>query len=169
MLDVMHILQAFLAPSLFVSAAALLLMSLNARLMGIVSRLRQLHREGHQATLAGRKEEAQAFADQIKYVEGRAEMVRRAFLSTLLCLGGTIVTCFLLAAGLYWRAAQMLGLVCFVASMLALLVGIRYYISEVLVALSAVREEARLFRLVLAAHTDRSEERRRQSDHHTGM
>jgi len=38
-----RLLQAFLSPAIFVSAAALLLLSLNARLMGIVARLRQFH------------------------------------------------------------------------------------------------------------------------------
>lgn len=169
MLDVIPILQAFLAPSIFISAAALLLLSLNTRLMGIVARLRQLHREGHQATLAGRAEEATAFAEQIASVERRAGQIRRAFLSTLVCLAGTIMTCFLLGIGLYWPPARLVALASFVAAMIALLVGVFAYLSEVLVSLSAVREEARFFQLVDPPHAVPRQAERRSTDFPSGM
>ena len=42
MTDVARLFQAFLAPAIFVSATALLILSVNVRLMGMVSRLRQV-------------------------------------------------------------------------------------------------------------------------------
>jgi hypothetical protein len=39
--DIARLFQAFLAPAIFVSASSLLLLSINVRLMGMVSRLRQ--------------------------------------------------------------------------------------------------------------------------------
>jgi hypothetical protein len=41
MTDLSRLFQAFLAPAIFVSATSLLILSINVRLMGIVSRLRQ--------------------------------------------------------------------------------------------------------------------------------
>jgi hypothetical protein len=151
-----RLLQAFLSPAIFVSASALLLLSLNARLMGIVARLRQFHREQQQAVREGRDQEAAALAQQIASVEERAERIRRAFLFTLLSLGGTILTCLLLGLGLYWPAAQLVAIALFVSGVLAMLIAVLFYVSEIAVALSSVREEARLL-----AHIRMPPQRRR--------
>ena len=50
--------QAFVAPAIFVSATALLILSINVRLMGIVSRLRQYVHAKHLAAKEGRTQEA---------------------------------------------------------------------------------------------------------------
>jgi hypothetical protein len=42
MTDIARLFQAFLAPAIFVSATALLILSINVRLMGIVSRRHDL-------------------------------------------------------------------------------------------------------------------------------
>ena len=141
--DVPRLFQAFVAPAIFVSATRLLLLSINVRLMGMVSRLRQYLHEKHTAAKNGRLSEAEAYASQITSIEKRAEMIRRAFLLTLFCLAGTIAACLLLGLGLYWSRAQVVAAVVFVASILCLLGGIIYYIAEVTVALSSVRDEAR--------------------------
>jgi len=70
-------------------------------------------------------------------------LVRRAFLLSLVSLAGTLISCLLLGLGLYWEAAAVAAAVVFVASMLVLLVGAFYYVREVMVALSSVRDEAR--------------------------
>jgi hypothetical protein len=49
MTDVTRLFQAFLAPAIFVSATALLIRSINVRLMGIVSRFRQYVHAKHDA------------------------------------------------------------------------------------------------------------------------
>ena len=134
--------QAFVAPAIFVSAEGLLLLSLNVRLMGIVSRLRSYLHEKHNAAKEGRLAASEAYALQIASIERRAEMIRRAFVLTLYGLIGTIVTCLLLGGGLYWRWAQLAAASIFVLSILVLLCGMVYYAREVRVALSSVREEA---------------------------
>ena len=96
--DVHQLFQAFVAPAIFVSAEGLLLLSLNVRLMGIVSRLRSYLREKHHAAKQGRLAEAEAYASQIASIEKRAEMIRRAFVLTLYGLVGTIAACLLLGA-----------------------------------------------------------------------
>ena len=140
--DVHQLFQAFVAPAIFVSAEALLLLSLNVRLMGIVTRLRLYLHEKHKAAKEGRQNESDAYASQIASIEKRAEMIRRAFVLTLYSLIGTIVTCLLLGAGLYWRWSEAAAAVVFVISVLSLLSGMVYYAGEVRVALSSVREEA---------------------------
>ena len=49
MTDIARLFQAFLASAIFVSATALLILSINVRLMGIVSRLRQYVHAKHDA------------------------------------------------------------------------------------------------------------------------
>lgn len=97
--DIARLFQAFLAPAIFVSATALLALSINVRLMGIVSRLRQYVHAKHNAAKNDRAQEAEAYNEQISAIEGRAEMIRRAFLLVLTSLGGAIVSCLLLGLG----------------------------------------------------------------------
>ena len=103
MADISRLFQAFVAPAIFVSAEGLLLLSLNVRLMGMVSRLRAYLHNKHLAAKEGRIEESEAYASQIASIEHRAEMIRRAFLFTVYSLLGTIATCLLLGLGLYWQ------------------------------------------------------------------
>ncbi len=58
MTDIARLFQAFLAPAIFVSATALLILSINVRLMGIVSRLRQYVHAKHDAAKNDRVQEA---------------------------------------------------------------------------------------------------------------
>ncbi|MBZ5630040.1 MAG: DUF2721 domain-containing protein [Acidobacteriia bacterium] len=145
MLDISRLFQAFVAPAIFVSAAALLVLSLNVRLMGMVTRLRQFQHERHVATVAERMQEAEALGEQIISIEKRAEMIRRAILLTLLSLTGTILSCLLLGLGLSWNILALLAVAVFVASILCMLGGTVYYLAEILVALSSVREEAKYY------------------------
>jgi hypothetical protein len=141
--DISRLFQAFLAPALFVSATALLILSINVRLMGIVSRLRQYVHAKHDATKNGRLAEADAYTEQIRSIEQRAELIRRCFLLALVSLAGTIASCLLLGFGLYWPQAAVLSVIVFVVAMISLFVAACYYLREVNVALSSVRDEAR--------------------------
>lgn len=140
--EVPRLFQAFVSPAIFVSAAGLLLLSLNTRLMGMVSRLRQYRREKHAALKGGRPEQADAYSSQISSIEKRAEMIRRAFMLTLISLTGTIASCLLLGMGLYFADAELFAALTFTVSILALLLGSVYYLREVAVALTSVRDEA---------------------------
>jgi hypothetical protein len=141
--DISRLFQAFVAPAIFVSATALLVLSVNVRLMGIVSRLRQYIHARHDASRDGRLHEAEAFDSQISSIERRAELVRRCFLFSLISLVGSILSCLLLGFGLYWPNAAVAAVIVFVAAMVCLLVGGFYYIREITMALSSVHTEAR--------------------------
>jgi hypothetical protein len=143
MTDIFRLFQAFLAPALFVSATSLLILSINVRLMGIVSRLRQFVHAKHDAARSDRIREAEAYTAQISSIEKRAEIIRRSFLMTLISLAATIASCLLLGLGLYLPGASLAAAVVFVVAMVCLLAGTMYYIREVMVALSSVRDEAR--------------------------
>ena len=146
--SILELFQAFVAPAIFISAAALLTLSLNVRLMGMVTRLRDYQKQHYLASAAGRRAEAEALADQIASIERRAERIRRAFLFTLLCLVGTILACLLLGLGQYWPQAAVLAAFAQVTAMLSLLVSTLYYLAEMVAALSSVREEAKMFRFM---------------------
>ncbi|HTR26488.1 MAG TPA: DUF2721 domain-containing protein [Terriglobales bacterium] len=141
--DIARLFQAFLAPAIFVSAASLLILSINVRLMGIVSRLRQFVHDKHDAARNNRLQEAEAYTAQINSIEKRAQMIQRCFLFALISLAGTIASCLLLGFGLYTKTAALAAVIVFVLAMVCLLIGVLYYIAELRVALSSVRDEAR--------------------------
>ena len=143
MSDIIRLFQAFLAPALFVSATALLVLSINVRLMGIVSRLRQYVHAKHDAARNDRLQEAEAYTEQINSIENRAEMIRRCFVLVLISLAGSIAVCLLLGFGVYWRGAAFAAAAVFVVALISLFAGTIYYIREVMVALSSVHQEAR--------------------------
>ena len=143
MSDIIRLFQAFLAPALFVSTTALLVLSINVRLMGIVSRLRQYVHAKHDATRNDRLQEAEAYTEQINSIENRAEMIRRCFVLVLISLAGSIAACLLLGFGVYWRGAAFAAAAVFVVALISLFAGTIYYIREVMVALSSVHQEAR--------------------------
>jgi len=140
--DIARLLQACLAPVILVSATALLVLSINVRMMGIVSRLRQYVHAKHDAVKNDRLQEAEAYTAQISAIEQRATMIRRCFLLVLTSLAGTITSCLLLGFGLYWQEAAVSAAVLFVLALICLLAGTFYYIREVTVALSSVYDEA---------------------------
>jgi membrane glycosyltransferase len=141
--DIARLFQAFLAPAIFVSATALLVLSINVRLMGIVGRLRQYVHAKHDATKNGRAHEAEAYTEQINAIENRAEMIRRCFLLVLIALAGAISSCLLLGLGLYWQGAAVLAVIVFVLALLCFLACTIYYIREIMVSLTSVHQEAR--------------------------
>lgn len=146
--DILRLFQAFLAPAIFVSATALLILSINVRLMGIVSRLRQFVHARHDAAKSGSVQEAEAYTAQIESVERRADTIRRCFLLALAALAGTITSCLLLGLGLYIKAAALIAVLVFVLALTCLLAASIYYGCEVRVALSSVQEEARDLRFM---------------------
>jgi L-serine deaminase len=141
--DIARLFQAFLAPAIFVSATSLLILSINVRLMGMVSRLRQYVHAKHDAAKNERLQEAEAYTEQISSIEKRAEIIRRCFLLVLISLAGSIASCLLLGVGIYWVNAAVAAVIVFVLGLICLFVGTVYYIREVMVALSSVRQEAR--------------------------
>ncbi len=162
MFDITRLFQAFVAPAIFVSAAALLMLSLNVRLMGIVNRLRDFQHRQHHANQTGHAQEAEVFSAQIRSIDSRAELIRWAMLLTLLSLAGTIVSCLVLGLALYWEFARVLAVTIFVASILSMLVGTCHYIAEIWVALSSVREEAKYYHLMDSSNLgDRGHDSRR--------
>jgi hypothetical protein len=141
MTDIARLFQAFLAPAIFVSATALLILSVNVRLMGMVSRLREYVQAKQDAIQNDRLQDADAYTLQIDSIEQRARMIQRCFLLVLIALAGMIVSCLLFGIGLYWREAAVAAVGVFVLAMICLLAGTLYYIGEVNVALSSVRHE----------------------------
>jgi len=142
-MEVSRLFQAILAPAIFVSATGLLILSINVRLMGMVTRLRQYVHAKHDAAKNGRVQEAEAYTEQINSIEKRAELIRKCFLLVLISLATTIAACLLLGLGLYWAKAAVVAAIVFVLGLICLFAGAIYYIREVMVALSSVRQESR--------------------------
>ena len=138
-------LHAFVAPAIFVSGGGLLALSLNARLLAIVSRLRAFHKEKHDSVKANKRQEVLILEAQIESIERRAEKVRLSFMFVLIGILGTLTTCLLLGLGVYMAEAKTLALASFVLSILSMLTGTAYFVSEVAISLSSVKDEARLY------------------------
>ena len=159
-MDIARLFQAFVAPAIFVSAAALLLLSLNVRLMGIVSRLRDFQHRHHHATQAGHTDEARAFTLQMQSIDSRAELIRKSMLLVLVSLIGTTISCLLLGLAMYHELVGMVAIAVFVVSILILLAGACYYAAEIRVALSSVREEAQYYNAMDTEEVSQRRQRR---------
>lgn len=144
----LELFQAFVAPAIFISAAGLLVLSINTRLMGIVTRLRAFHKEKHQAAMAGKRQEVVVLQAQIESIEHRATKIKNAFFCTLLGIIGTMITCLVLGLTLYAPQALIVAVLVFVASVLSMLVGMLFYISEVMISLSSEKEEGQFYELM---------------------
>ena len=71
--DIPLLFQAFLAPAIFVSATGLLILSIDVRLMGMVTRLRQYTHARHDAAKNGREQQADTYTVGKVSVRDRAE------------------------------------------------------------------------------------------------
>ena len=148
MIDIARLFQAFVAPAIFVSATALLILSINVRLMGIVSRLRQFVQAKYDAEKNGQRQEAEAYQRQIESVERRAELIRKCFLSALISLAAATASCLLLGLGIFFWQAAMVAAAVLVGALVFLLIAVFLYLGEIRIALSSVRDEARDLRFI---------------------
>ena len=148
MLTKLELLQAFVAPAIFISASGLFVLTLNARLMAMVSRLRVFHKEKHLAAQAGKKQEVLTLQSQIESIELRSGKIKNAFFYSLLGTIGVMITCLLLGLGLYVYEALTIAVILFVISVLSMLIGMVFFISEVFIALTSVKEEETLYNLI---------------------
>lgn len=154
----LELFQAFVAPAIFISAAGLLVLSINTRLMGIVTRLRTFHKEKHVALAAGNRQEARVLQSQIESIEHRAGKIKNAFFYTLLGIIGVMLTCLVLGLSLYMSQALVVAVLIFVISVVSLMVGMLFYASEVAIGLSSVQEEEKLYELLNSHKTLDSED-----------
>ena len=145
-----QLVSALLSPVIFISAAGLLALSINVRLMGIVSRLRSFHWECHQKERAGAHAEAQALELQIQTITQRAVLVRNAFFWVLASIFLTLVTCLLLGLAVVLPSTYAIAIPFFVLGFVAMLTGVGYYTCEMTRALAAVQDERRVL-----VHLDR--------------
>ncbi len=144
----LELFQAFVAPAIFISGAGLLVLSINTRLMGIVTRLRAFHKEKHAAIKSGNVMEARVLQSQIDSIEHRARKVRNAFVCTLIGIMGVMVTCLLLGLSLRIPDALVVAVLLFVLSVMSMLIGMMFYLSEVFIGLTSVQEEEKLYSLL---------------------
>ena len=151
MVEVGRLFQAFVAPAIFVSATALLVLSINVRLMGIVGKLRHYVHAKYEAEQNGRTHEAGTYTAQIESIEKRAELIRRCFLFALMSLAGSVAACMLFGFGLYFPKAAYAAAIVFVCALMSLFIAAIHYIREVRMALTSVRDEARHLHLKKAA------------------
>jgi hypothetical protein len=143
-----QLVSALLSPVIFISAAGLLVLSINVRLMEIVSRLRSFHWECHQKERSGAHAEAQALELQIQAIEGRAVLIRNAFFWVLASIFLALVTCLLLGLAVLVPTAYAVAIPFFVLGFVAMLAGVGYYTAEVTRALAAVQDERRVLALL---------------------
>lgn len=144
----LELFQAFVAPAIFISAAGLLILTINARLMGIVTRLRAFHKDKHLAAITGKKQEVLVLQAQIRSVEHRAMKIKNAYFYTLLGTIGIMLSCLVLGLSLYVSQTLIVAALIFVLSVFAMLIGMCFFISEVAISLSSEKEEEQLYELI---------------------
>lgn len=85
---------------------------------------------------------------QIESIEHRATKIKNAFFYTLAGTSGIMMTCLLLGLALYAPQALVVAVLFFVLSVLSILVGTLFYVSEVAISLSSEKEEEQLYDLM---------------------
>ena len=70
-------------------------------------------------------------------------MIRRCFMCALISLAGSVAACALFGLGLYLTSAAEVAAAVFVGALVSLFLAAIYYLREVRMALSSVRDEAR--------------------------
>ncbi|MBI2132567.1 MAG: DUF2721 domain-containing protein [Candidatus Tectomicrobia bacterium] len=145
-----QLVAALLSPVIFISAAGLLVLSINTRMMGIITRLRSFHWERHQKERLGEHAEAQALDRQIEAVTRHVIVVRNAFLWVLASILLALVTCLLLGLAVLWPPANGAAIASFVLGFAAMLAGLGYYVRDVAMALDAARDEERVLAQIRA-------------------
>jgi hypothetical protein len=144
----LELFQAFVAPAIFISGAGLLVLSIDTGLMGIVSRLRAFHREKHTAIESGNVMGRKVLPSQIEFIEQRAGKIRNTFVFALIGIMGVMVTCLVLGLSPRVPDALVLAVMLFVLSVLSMLIGMMFYLPEVIMGLSSVQEEEKLYSLL---------------------
>jgi hypothetical protein len=133
-------------PAIFISGAGLLVLSINTGLLGIVSRLRAYHREKHTAIESGNVMDRKVLPSQIEFIEQHAGKIRNTFVFALI---GVMVTCLVLGLSPRVPDALVVAVMLFVLSVLSMLIGMMFfYRPEVVMGLSSVQEEEKLYSLL---------------------
>jgi hypothetical protein len=145
-----QLVAALLSPVIFISAAGLLALSINTRMMGIITRLRGFHWERHQKERQGEHAEARVLDRQIVAITRHVIVVRNAFLCVLASIILALAACLLLGLAVLWPPANGAAILVFVLGFLAMLAGMGYYVRDVSMALDAARDEERVLAQIRA-------------------
>jgi predicted membrane channel-forming protein YqfA (hemolysin III family) len=89
-----------------------------------------------------------ALQSQIESIELRARKIKNAFFYNLLGTIGVMLTCLLLGLGLYEQEVLAIAVIIFVLSVISMMAGMVFYISEVSISLTSVQEEEKLYDLI---------------------
>lgn len=144
----LEIFQAFVAPAIFISGAGLLVLTINARMMAIVNRLRMYNTQLYNAYLKNNDIEINLYDTQLKHLQSHAETIRNAVVFTLSGILGVILTSFLLGISVYFTQLATLPVISFVLSLVLFSTGVIYFIIEVATALTPVKEETQFYNLI---------------------
>jgi hypothetical protein len=127
-MDSLHLIQAMATPAIFFSGGSLLLLSLNARLIAIFSRVRQLHDQ----------EPSAAVRTLLVALGRRARMIRNAFAATLVGVLCALIGSLALALGELWQPFSQAGVIILAVCLVALAVGVLFYLSEIVLAVPSL-------------------------------
>ena len=127
-MDPLPIVQAMTAPAVFFSGGALLLLSLNARLLAIFNRVRALHEQ--EQTEAGRR--------LLAALGRRARWTRNAIIAALVGVAAALASCSQMALMAIWHPAGRSGLITLAVGLVALVIAVGCYLVEVLSAVPSL-------------------------------
>lgn len=137
--------QAFVSPTIFISATGLLVLTLNTRLVSIVSRIRTFNKELRDDN---NSHEIYLIESQLNQTTLRAKLIRFALLFILMGIIGILITCLLLGLNLYINLFYE-SIAFFIISIFFVICGICCYIAELIICLQPIQEE-RIMRRVIS-------------------
>ncbi len=134
------VLQLAVSPVILISAVGLLLLTLNNRIAHSIDRARSLSRES--ATASGKLKEK--IDSEVKIIYRRAELIRRSIVYTIgSALASSVLIISLFIAALFGFEMAWLYIVCFVVSLVCLILGLIFFIRDVNSGLAALHVELR--------------------------
>ena len=138
--------QAFVSPTIFISATGLLVLTLNTRLVTIVSRIRSFNKELRDYQLL-HEHEIQLINSQLNQTMLRAKLIRISLLFILFGIVGIMMTCLLLGLNLYINLF-FVSISFFVISIFFVICGLCSYIAELIICLQPIQEERVMRRVI---------------------
>jgi hypothetical protein len=138
--------QAFVSPTIFISATGLLILTLNTRLISIVSRIRTFNKELRDLT--DNSQEIILIESQLNQTTLRAKLIRFSLLFILMGIIGIMMTCLFLGLNLYVNMYYE-SISFFVISILFVICGLCCFMAELIICLQPIQEE-RIMRRVIS-------------------
>ena len=133
--------QMFVSPAIFISSGGLLMLTMNTRLLGIVSKIRLFNKELQNAIRINDTNEIILLENQIQQDLHRANKIRKALICCVLGSFGNILSCLFIGFHIYLSILFYIAVYLFVVSLIMLMISLMFFFNELLISLHPIKED----------------------------